>query len=56
MIWEILRPFVNTLIADDKYSLLNRGTLTQHIQMHLSRKQKEFSELFCAFFKSTLNF
>ena len=24
--------------------------------MHLSQKQKEFSELFCAFSKSTLNF
>ena len=24
--------------------------------MHLSHKQKYFSQLFCAFFKSTLNF
>ena len=28
----------------------------QPIQMHLSQKQKSFSELFCAFLKSTLNF
>ena len=26
------------------------------IQMHLSEKQKTFSEFFCAFFKSILNF
>ena len=54
--WQILRLFVNTLIADDNYSLLHTGNLTQHIQMHLSEKQKYFSEFFCAFFKSTLNF
>ena len=28
----------------------------QPIQMHLSQKQKSFCELFCAFFKSKLNF
>ena len=28
----------------------------QPIQMHLSEKQKIFSELFCAIIKSTLNF
>ena len=26
------------------------------IQMHLSEKQKAFSQFFCAFFKSTSNF
>ena len=30
---KILGLFVNTLTADDKYSLVNRETLTQHIQM-----------------------
>ena len=29
MTWKILRPFVNTLTADDKYFLLNRGNLTE---------------------------
>ena len=53
---KVLRLFVNTPTADDKYSFLNRGTLTQPIQMHLSEKQKGFSQLFCAIFKSTLNF
>ena len=28
----------------------------QTIQMHLSEKQKSFSDVFCSFFKSTLNF
>ena len=53
---KILRLFVNTLTDDDKYSLLYRDKLTQPIQMLLSRKKKNFSELFTAFLKSTLNF
>ena len=56
MTWEILRLFVNTFTADDKYSLLNRGNLTQHIQLLLSQKEEDFCQLFCAFFKSTLDF
>ena len=48
--------FVNTLSADDKYSLLNRDNLVQPIQMQLSQKQKIFSRFFCVFSKSTLNF
>ena len=56
MTWKILKLFLNTLTADDKYSLLNRGNLTQHIQMLLSQKQGNFYELFFAFFKSTSNF
>ena len=53
---KIIRLLVNTLTADGKYSLLNRDNLTQLIQMQLSRKQETFSEYFCAFFKSCLNF
>ena len=53
---KILRLFVNTLTADDKYSLLNRNNLTQSIQILLSQKQNTFSEFFSAFLKSTLNF
>ena len=56
MTWKILRLFINTLIGDHKDSLIKRGDLTQHIQKHLSRKQRDFSELFCAFFKSISNF
>ena len=52
---KILRLFVNTLTADDKYSLLNRDNLTQAIQILLSQKQKNFSVFSSAFLKSTLN-
>ena len=48
--------FVNTLTADDKYSLLNTDNLRQPIRTTLSKKRKAFSEFFLAFSKSTLNF
>ena len=48
--------FVNTLRVNDKHYLPNRDNLTQPIQIQLSQKQKIFSELFFAFFKSILNF
>ena len=48
--------FVNTLTADDKYSLLNRDNLTQPIHTQLSQKPKAFSQFLFAFSKSTLNF
>ena len=47
--------FVNTLTADDKYSLLNRDNLTQKIRTPLSKKHKAFSQFFLAFSKWTLN-
>ena len=53
---DMQRLFVNTLTADDKYSLLSRNNSMQIIQTHLSQKQKAFSQLFCAIFKPTLNF
>ena len=56
MIFKILGLFVNTLTADDKYSLLNRDNLTQSIQTLLSQKPKAFSQFFSSFLKSTLNF
>ena len=48
--------FLNTLTDDDKCSLLSGDYLTQPIKILLSQKQKTFSEFFCAFLKSTLNF
>ena len=51
----MLRLFVNTLTADDKYSLLYRDNLKQPIQILLSQKQKAFSDFFIAFLKSTYN-
>ena len=47
--------FVNTLTAEDKYSLLNRDKLTQPIRTPLSQKNTAFSQFFLAFSKSTLN-
>ena len=54
--WKFFRPCLNTLTADDKYSLTSRDKWMQTIQMHLSTKQNIFSEFFCAFFGSPLNF
>ena len=49
---KILGLFPNSLTADDKYTLLNRVSLMQPIQMELSKKQKLFWELSSAFLKS----
>ena len=56
VIQKTLRLFVNRLTLDDKHYLLKRDNLTQPIQIQLSQKQKIFSELFFALFKSILNF
>ena len=56
MINKILRLFVNTLTVNDKHYQLNRGNLTQPIQMQLSEQQKTFSEFFFAFLICILNF
>ena len=44
---EILGLFVNTLAADDKYSLPNSENLWQPIEMQLSKKQKNFFSILC---------
>ena len=54
--WKFFRPFLNTLTADDRYSLISKNKWMQTIDIHLSRKPKIFSELFGAFFKFVLNF
>ena len=56
VICKISILFPDTLSANSRYSFLNRDNLTQPIQMQLSRKEKTFSEFFCSFLKSTLNF
>ena len=56
MIHKILRLFDNTLIVNDKHYVLNRDKLTQQIQIHLSQKQKNFSECFFTGFKSYIEF
>ena len=54
--WKFFRPFLNTLTADDRYSLISKNKWIQTIQMHLSQKPKIFSELLCAFFEFVLKF
>ena len=49
--YEILRPSVNVLTADDKYSGSNMQNLPQQFQTPLSQKQKRFSGSFIAFLK-----
>ena len=55
-IWRILGLFVKPLSANDKYSLINRGSLLQHFQMKLSQKRKTLSQFFLAFSKFWINF
>ena len=55
MWYEILRPFVNALTADDKYSASNMQNLRQQFQTPLSQKQKTFSRFFIAFLKCAWN-
>ena len=52
----MLRLFVYTLTVDEKHYLLTRDNLTQTIQIQLSQKQKNFSELFFGVLKSILTF
>ena len=52
---ESLGPFFNTLAADDKYSRRNMQNFQQQLQTALSQKQNNFSAIFIAFIKPTLN-
>ena len=47
--WKFFTPFLNTLTADDKYSLISKDKWMQTIQLHLSQKQNTFSQLSSAF-------
>ena len=53
---KFFKPFLNTLTASDKYSLVSKDKWMQTIQMHLSLKQNIFSRFFSVFLKSALNF
>ena len=56
MTCSVLRFFIHTLSADDKYSLISKDNSMQTIQRHLYQKQQALSEFFSAFFNSALNF
>ena len=55
MWYEILRPFVNGLTVDDKYSGTNMKNLAQQFQTPLSPKQKTFSQFLIEFLKCAWN-
>ena len=56
LVWsEILRLFVNTLTADNKYSRSNVVNFEQQVQTPLSQKQKTFFWYFIAFLKCAWN-
>ena len=56
LVWsEILRLFVNTLTADNKYSRCNVHNFAQQVQTPLSQKQKTFCWFFIAFLKYAWN-
>ena len=54
-VFRICRPFLNTVSACDKYSLISRDKWMQKGQMNLSQKQNIFSVFFSGFFESALN-
>ena len=58
MTCKVLKLFVNTLTAHDKYYLRNRNNLMEPVKKQLSQTQETFSNFFFffSFFKFTLNF
>ena len=54
--WKFFRPFLNTLTANDKYSLNSKDKWMQTIQMLLSQKQNILLGFFSSFFEFVLNF
>ena len=56
LVWsKILRLFLNTLTADNKYSPCNVHNFAQQVQTPLSQKQKTFYGFFIAFLKCASN-
>ena len=54
--WKFFRPFLNTLIANEKYHLNSKDKWMETIQMLLSQKQNIFSQFFSPVFESAENF
>ena len=48
-----LKTVFDTLTEDENYSLLNKDSLTQPIQLQLSQKQKTFPQHFSPISKSS---
>ena len=51
----MLRLFLNTLTADNKYSRCNVHNFAQQVQTPLSQKQKTFSRFLITFLKCAWN-
>ena len=56
LLGEILRTFLNRLIAEGKYPIEDWENLRLPVQMQLFEKQKNFSGFFLPFLESTINF
>ena len=56
VVCKILGLFVNTLTADESYSLLNRDILSQRIEMQLSKKEKALCVCVSPLWKYRSNF
>ena len=56
VIFGILGLFVNTMTADDKYTVCDMENVLQPIQMQFSEKKRIFSDCFAKCLKSTSNF
>ena len=54
--FKILGRFVNTTSANEKYYLVNRDNFVQHIQIALSKKQKNFLGIFFFIFEIYIKF
>ena len=52
-VFELLGVFVNTLTANDKYSLRTRKNLQPPNELQLSKKQTIFSQFLAVYLKST---
>ena len=54
--WKFFGPFLNTLTADDTYSLNSKDKWMLKFQMHLYQKENNFCEFFSSFLESAGNF
>ena len=54
--WKFFRPFLNTLTANDKYSLNSKDKWMQRIQILLSQKQNIFFGSFFIVFRICIKF
>ena len=54
--WKFFSRFLNTLNADDKYSLISRDNWMQTIQKSLSQKKNFFFWIFFCIFRISIKF